>query len=168
MAVNTSSVLGASLTSEDTTRLFAYGTRLQGTDDTWWEYVEATSTFVTGQLVVVTPQGTAMNFTTALAAAPGANGLDIGVAQFIISQGNFGYIAKQGRNLYLLCTGTIAAGTGVANASALGGRLQAMAAAAAGTMAGVYITTSASTGTASVAVGTVTWPRVLTTAGVIS
>lgn len=168
MAVNTSSVLGASLSSPDTTRLFALGTRIQGTDDTWWEYVEATSTFVTGQLVLVNQGGTALNFTTALAAAPGVAGMDIGLAQFTVSQGEFAFIAKQGRNLYILCTGTIAAGTGVANASALGGRVQAMAAAAAGTMAGIHITTSASTATASVAIATVTWPRVLTTAGVIS
>lgn len=167
MAVNNSSVLGASLTASDTTKLFALGTRIQGTDDTWWEYVEATATYTTGQLLLVTPAGTAVNFTTAKLAAPTVNGLDVGVAQFTVSQGEFAFIAKQGRNLYLLCTGTIAAGTGVALGA--DGKLQAMAAAAAGgTMAGIHITTSASTATASVAVGTVTWPRGLLTTGYIA
>ena len=167
MAVNNSSVLGASLSSSDTTKLFALGTRIQGTDDTWWEYVEATSTFVTGQLVLINAAGTAMGMTTALLAAPSVQGLDLGFAQFSVSQGEFAFVAKQGRNLYVLATGTIAAGTGVA--AVFAGRIGAMAAAAAGqTMAGIHITTSASTATASTAIATVTWPRMLTTTGVIS
>src|SRR5574341_2577257 len=167
MAVNTSSVLGASLSSSDTTKLFTLGTRIHGTDDTWWEYVEATSTFVTGQIVLINAAGTAMGMTTALLNAPSVQGLDLGFAQFAVNQGEFTFVAKQGRNLYVLCTGTIAAGTGVA--AVFAGRLGAMAAAAAGqTMAGIHITTSASTATASTAIATVTWPRMLTTTGVIS
>lgn len=167
MAHVTSSTIGVSLSDSSSTQLFALGTRIHGTDDTWWEYVEATSTFTTGQLVLVNAAGTARNFTTALLAAPGVVGLDIGVAQFTVSQGEFAFVAKQGHNLYVLCTGTIAAGTGVALGA--NGKLQAMAAAAAGgTLGGIHITTSASTATASVAVATVTWPRGLLSAGYIA
>ena len=167
MAHVTSSTIGASLSDSSSTKLFALGTRIQGTDDSWWEYVEATATFTTGHMVMVNAAGTALSLTTALLAAPSFNGLDIGWAQFTISQGEFAFVAKQGRNLYVLCTGTIAAGTGVAHPDA--GKLIAMAAGQVGqTLAGIHITTSASTATASVAVATVTWPRALTTAGVIS
>ena len=164
MATNVSSVLGASLSSSDTTKLFALGTRIQGTDDTWWEYVEATSTFITGQLVIVNAAGTAMSLTTAKYAAPSFHGQDIGFAQFAVNQGEFAFVAKQGRNLYVLTTGTIAAGTGVA--LVLDGKIGPMAAAAVGqTMAGIHITTSASTAAAYTAIATVTWPRSVVTTG---
>lgn len=164
MANVTSSTIGVSLSDSGSTKLFALGTRVHGTDDTWWEYVEATGTFTTGNLVLVNAGGTAINFATAKLAAPGVNGLDVGVVQYTISAGEFGFVAKQGRNLYILCTGTIAAGTGVG--LVLDGKIGAMAAAAAGqTLAGIHITTSASTATASVAVATITWPRGLVSTG---
>ena len=167
MATNVSSVLGASLTSSDTTQLFALGTRINTTDGSTWEYVEATSTLTTGELCVINAAGSALLWTTALLAAPSVVGMRVGAPQFVISQGEFGFVATQGRNLYVLCTGTIAAGTGVALAE--DGVLGAMAANAAGlTLAGIHITTSASTATASVAIATLTYPRALTTAGVIS
>lgn len=165
MAVHTSSVLGASLVAPDTTKLFALGTRIHGTDDTWWEYVEATSTLTTGELCLVNPNGSALLATTALLAAPGVQGLDIGFPQFTISEGEFGFVAKQGRKLYVLCTGTIAAGTQVG--VVFNGRLGPNPAVGQ-TMAGVHITTSASTAEASVAIATVTWPRWSLTSGVQS
>jgi hypothetical protein len=167
MAHVTSSTIGVSLSDSSSTQLFALGTTVFGTDGTQWQYVEATSTFTTGQLVLVNEDSTAKNFTTALLAAPGVNGLDIGAAQFTVSQGEFAFVAKRGENLYVLCTGTIAAGTGVALGA--NGRLQAMAAAAAGgTLGGIHITTSASTATASVAIATFTFPRGLLTTGYIA
>lgn len=165
MATNVSSVLGASLTSSDTTQLFALGTRINTTDGATFEYVEATSTLTTGELCIINPSGSALLWTTALLAAVGANGQRVAAPQFLISQGEFGFVATQGRNLYVLCTGTIAAGTGVGLGA--GGTLQAMAAASAGaTLAGIHITTSASTATASVAIATITYPRGLVTTGV--
>lgn len=157
---STSSLIGANFSSTDSTALFALGTLSSATNGQTVQYVEATSTFVTGQLVLITPAGTAMSATTARLTA-NANGYEIGAAQGIVSQGEFGWVARNGRNLYVLCTGTVTAGgeSGV-GFSAGGGRLENAAAIAVGnTCFGIYITTSASTATASVATATLTWPR---------
>ena len=160
MAVSNSSLIGANFGATGDTKLFALGTRAQGTDGSVWEYVEATSTFITGEIVMLQPTGSAHTLTTAKLTAY-APGNDFAVSQGIISQGEFGWVAKQGRNLYILCTGTVTAGgeTGVAF-SANSGRLENAAAAGVGqTALGIFITTSASTATASVAVATLTFPR---------
>lgn len=159
-----SSLIGANLSSTGSTALFALGTVCNTDDGGVYEYVEATATFTTGQLVSLTPNGTALNFVTANCVLT-QNGIDIGAFQGDISQGEFGWVAKKGRNLYVLCTGTIAAGA-LAGLSAGGGRLQIATGVAVGhTLFGIYVTTSASTGTASVAVATLSWPRAVTTAG---
>lgn len=164
MAVSTSSLIGANFAATGTTQLYALGTRANGTDGSVWEYVQASGTFTTGQLVRLTPTGTAFNFITAYAVIT-ADGIDIGFAQQTVSQGEYGWVAKQGRSMYVLCTGTCTAG-GPVGISAGGGRLENAPVVAVGhTLFGIYITTSASTGTASVGVATLTWPRVVTTAG---
>lgn len=164
MATSNSSLIGANFSSTDTTALFALGTRAVGTDDTVWEYVQASGTFTTGQLVSMSPTGTAFNFITANCVATSLP-IDIGAFQGDISQSEYGWVAKQGRNLYVLCTGTVTAG-GLVGLSAGGGRLENAPVVAVGhTLFGIFITTSASTGTASVAVATLTWPRAVTTTG---
>ena len=167
MPVNNSSVLGASLVSSDTTALFTLGTKILGTDNTEWAYCEATATFVTGEMVFINANGTALTALTANLNAPSVAGVDIGFVQFAVNQGEFAFVAKRGSNLYVLCTSTIAAGTAV-GMSANSGRLCNMGETGVGqTLAGIHITTSASTATASTARATVTWPRGLQTTGVI-
>ena len=160
MAVSNSSLIGANFAASGTTQLFALGTNALGTDGTEWQYCEATSTFITGEFVLLNPASTAKTLLTSLLTA-NAEGYDIGASQGVITQGEFGWVAKRGRNLYVLCTGTVTAGgeTGVAF-SANSGRLEnALAAGVGQTAFGIHVTTSASTGTASVAVATLTWPR---------
>ena len=160
MAVSNSSLIGANFGASGTTALFALGTSASGTDGTSWQYCEATATFVTGELVFVNPAGTAKTFLTASLTA-NAEGVMIAAAQGIISQGEFGWFAGRGRNLYVLCTGTVTAGgeTGVV-LSANSGRLQnGLAGGVGNTLLGIFVTTSASTATQSVAVATLTWPR---------
>lgn len=158
--VPTSSLIGANLSGSDATALFALGTRINASDGTVYQYCEATSTFITGELVLLNPASTAKTLLTSLLTA-NAEGVNIAAAQNIINQGEFGWFAAQGRNLYVLCTGTCTAGgeSGFVF-SANSGRLQSGAAGGVGnTCLGVFITTSASTATASVAVATLTWPR---------
>ena len=159
MATSNSSLIGANFAATGSTQLFALGTNALGTDGTVWQYVEASATQTTGTLVSLTPRSTAFNFITAYAVLT-QNGIDIGAFQNLINQGEFGWVAKQGRSLYVKATGTIAAGASV-GLSAGGGRLEIASAVAVNfTLFGIYVTTSASTGTASVAVATMTWPRV--------
>ena len=158
-----SSLIGANLSSSDTTALFALGTRINSTDGGVFQYAEATSTFITGELVLLNPTSTAKTLLTALLTA-GTQGINIAAAQNIINQGEFGWFATQGRNLYILCTGTCTAGSELGfGFAANSGRLQSVAAVGvASTALGFFITTSASTATESVAVGTLTWPRAVT------
>jgi len=158
-----SSLIGANLSTDDPTALFALGTVASATDGCRYQYVLATSTLVTGALVLVTPAGTAELLLTAKLTA-NAKGYAIAAAQNIISQSQYGWVAEHGRNLYVLCTGTITAGSGDGAAfSANSGRLQNAPACGVGqTALGIFITTSASTATASVAIATLTWPRGVT------
>ena len=105
----TSSLIGANFGNTDTTALFALGTLSEGTNGQTVQYVEATSTFITGEFVLINPAGTAKTLLTSLLTA-NAEGYEIGIAQGIISQGEFGWVARNGRNLYVLCTGTVTAG----------------------------------------------------------
>ncbi|MDZ4250225.1 MAG: hypothetical protein U0990_09070 [Candidatus Nanopelagicales bacterium] len=154
-----SSLIGANLSATTTTQLFALGTRLEATDGTVWQFVQATGTFTTGYLVNINPTGTAFALTSALLQSPGVQGVDIGVAQGVISEDEYGWVATKGRNLYVLCTGTCTGGAQVAVGAGTGRLQNAEAAGVSATMQGIYITTSASTATASVAVATLTWPR---------
>jgi len=160
MATINSSLIGANLNASDSTALFALGTVAVTTNGGRYQYVAATSTLVTGALVLINPAGTAEILLTAKLTA-NANGIDIGAAQAQINQSEFGWVAKQGQNLYILCTGTCTAASGNGFAfSANSGRLQNAPAVGVGqTALGIWLTTSASTATASVAVGTLTWPR---------
>ena len=155
-----SSLIGANLTGSDSTALFALGTVADATDGGRYQYVEVTSTLITGELVLILPTGTAKALTTAQLTG-GSQGQMIGAAQGQINQSEFGWIATQGRNLYVLCTGTVTAlASGGAAFSANSGRLENAAAVGVGATAfGVWITTSASVATASVARATLTFPR---------
>ena len=159
MPIN-SSLIGASLTASDSTALFALGTTVNATSGSSYQYCEVTSTLITGELVLILPTGTAKALTTAQLTG-GAQGQAIGAAQAQINQSQFGWIATQGQNLYVLCTGTVtASASGGAAFSANSGRLENAAAVGVGATAfGIWVTTSASTATASVARATLTFPR---------
>ena len=156
-----SSLIGANLNSSDATALFARGTTVVTTNGSRFEYVEASGTFTTGYMVMVSPGGTAFGYTTAMMTQgiAGVMGQDMAWVQGLINQSEFGWVAKQGRDLYVLCTGTLTAASTVGVAVASTGRLRSQPAGEVGsTLIGVYLTTSASVATASVAVATITWP----------
>ena len=157
-----SSLIGANLNGSDATALFALGTIVNASNGTRFEYVCCSGTFTTGYMVLVNPAGTAWAYTTALMTQGIAltGGQDIGWVQGLINQSEYGWVAKQGRDIYVLCTGTMTAGSTVGVAVASTGRLRGQPTAEANsTLMGVYITTATTTAEASIGVATVTWPR---------
>ena len=166
MATQTSSLIGANLGGTgDTTKLFALGTIAQGTGGSEWEYIEVTSTHVTGKVVIINQNGTGK---VALPAMLTANGTQaqFGFAQNAINQGEFAWVAKRGRALYVLTSQSLTLGAGTQEGlglSANSGRLIAMTAAIDGaTMYGIRIISGV--GTADYAPGVPTlasilWPR---------
>ena len=164
MGTQTSSLIGVDLSGVGgTTQLFALGTPASGTDSQEWCYVEATATFVTGEIVIVNPAGTAKTLISSLLTA-NADGYDIGFCQNVISQGEFGWVAKRGRDVYVLVTGTLTAASD--NGLALGANSGRLVAGTAGgnTLFGVVLTESVSaSGVRSVAKAVLTWPRFHTT-----
>ena len=141
MASLVSSTIGVNLGSSDSTALFTTGTVAVGNNGAWFEYCEFTATQITGRLVIISADGTAYTLLTAKLTAS-ALGYDIGAVQNVVNQGEFGWVARKGRNLYVSMTGTLTAGGEVAFAAA-GGRLQNVADAGVGQTAnGIWITTS--------------------------
>jgi hypothetical protein len=160
MATQTSSLIGADLSGlGGSTALFALGSVASGTGGSEWQYVEATATFVTGEIVLVNPTGTAKTLISSLLTA-GTEGYDIGFVQSLVNQGEFGWVAKRGRGLYVLVTGTLTAGSD--NGLALGANSGRLVAGTAGgnTLFGVWLTTGISGG-ASAIQATMQWPRIL-------
>lgn len=164
MANVISSLIGVDLSGAGgTTQLFALGTPSDGSNRSMWAYVEATATFVTGEIVLINQSGTAKTLISSLLTA-NTDGYDLGFCQNVISQGEFGWVARRGSDLYVLVTGTLTAASD--NGLALGansGRLVAGTAAGA-TLFGVVLTESVSaSGVRSVAKAVLTWPRFHTT-----
>lgn len=167
MAFATSSQIGVDLNTASTTQLFALNYKVFGTDNSEWTYVLASGSITTGQFVQVIGGGTAGVFLTANLVY-NSLALDIGVAQFTISSGSYGFVAKRGSNLYARFQGSsVPGGYGVAFATG-GAICTSLAAAAGNSAAGVYMTTSSNPAVAGdnvVVQGlTLVWPRGLTTA----
>lgn len=160
----TSSQIGVDLNNPNSTQLFALGTKVLGTGDSEWTYVMATGTLTTGQLVQITPTGTAIAYTTAILASTSTTDFDVAVAQFTVPQGQYAYVAKRGHAIYVLCTGTIAMGVGVGLSPTAGSLIVASSVAAGCTMAGIFLEASSSTATASITTATMQWPRFLSAA----
>lgn len=158
MPFSTSSQIGVDLNNASSTQLFTLNQSVLGSDDSLWQYVLASAALVTGQIVAIQPQGTALPVTTGNIAASTA-GLDLGVAQFAFSAGYYGFVAKKGTNLYILCSGTVPPTTQVAFSATSGALVTSLLAAVGNTAAGFFITTSASTAGLSTAIGIVTFPR---------
>ena len=164
MANVTSSLIGVDLSGVGgTTQLFALGTPTMAHPASEWMYVEATATFVTGEIVLVNQAGTAKTLISSLLTA-NSDGYDMGFCQNVISQGEFGWVAKRGKDLYVLVTGTLTAASD--NGLALGANSGRLVAGTAGgnTLFGVVLTESVSaSGVRSVAKAVLTWPRFQTT-----
>ena len=143
MAFVTSSLLGADFTQSNSTALFALNQVALGSDGSEWVYIKATGTLATGALVAIMPSGTARAATTAILCTPDvAEGFSLAFTQFQLAQGTFGFAAKRGHNMVVQCSGTVANLNVLYLANTPGALSTAMSSA---TLAGIYITTSAST-----------------------
>lgn len=157
----TSSMIGVDLQNASTTQLFALNTKVLGTNDSEWHYVIATATLATGQFVVILANGTAAISTTSILEGAGADGttgmLDIGCAQFPISAGQYGFVAKKGNNMYMRCSGTVPPGpVSIVESGTL---VSSLISDDGMTAAGVMIYASASTAGVSVTSGMLAYPR---------
>lgn len=157
MATQTSSLIGVTLTGSNTAAQFALGTHASG-GGADWEYVIATGTLTTGTLVYIAPGGTANPLTTGNLAVSTA-GMKLAFTQFQMLQGEYGFVALNGGPLYILCSGTIPTSGDVALSATAGVLVTSLLGAVGNTMAGIFITTSASTAGLSCATGLVTFAR---------
>jgi hypothetical protein len=163
MATQVGSLIGVNLSGSDSTALFAGRTAVNGTGGSYFEYCEFTATQTTGAFVLITPDGTAMSVLTAKLAVGGAVGMDIGCVQNVVNQGEFGWVARKGANMYVKITNTMTLGTVQYGFSAAAGRIQNVETVAVGhTGQGVIIYATVSGGTQAV-LATLLWPTSLTT-----
>lgn len=164
MATSVSSLIGVDFNNPSSTALFALGTEALGTQASQWTYVIATGTLTTGQIVAIFPAGTAYAFTTALLnggdVAGTTGNLNLGVVQTNIPQGQYGWVARNGIDMYVATSGTIPPGA-VGFAPTAGALVTSLLVAVGQTAAGIFITTSASTATAATAKATLQFPRPL-------
>ena len=167
MATQTSSLIGADLSGlGGTTQLFALGSVAFGDGGSEWQYVEVTSTLNTGKLVVIGAGGTAKVLTSGRFTAF-ASGVDIAAAQNQVNQGEFAWVAKRGRSLYVLTSASLTAGTYEAGygIGANSGRLIAGTNVAAGnTLLGIWVISSVQTADFAPGVPTLAvfqWPRMV-------
>lgn len=171
MANQVSSLIGADLSGlGGTTALFALGTVAYGTGGSEWQYCEATATLITGQLVIVNSFSTAKVMLSSRFTA-NTGGIDIAAAQNLVNQGEFAWMAKRGRGLFVLTScsftaGNYEAGYGI---GANSGRLIAGTNVGVGnTLLGFFITSSVQTADFAPGVptlATLTWPRMASGGG---
>lgn len=166
MAFATSSQIGVDLANASTTQIFALGTKVLGSDNSEWEYVLASGSITTGQFVQVIGSGTAGVLLTSNLVFNSA-ALDLGVAQFTISAGLFGFVAKRGRNLYALVSGSSVPGGNSWAYGPLGAMVTSLLAAVGNSAAGIFLTTSSNPAVAASTVVvqglTMVWPRAVAT-----
>ncbi len=93
MATVTSSLIGVSLNSYDTTAQFAKGTQVVGTDGSLFEYVNTLSAIAAYNAVGIDEDGNASNITTTLAATV----KKVAVAQISIAVSCYGWVQRQGK-----------------------------------------------------------------------
>ena len=166
MATQVSSLIGVDLSGVGgTTQLFALGSIAYGTGGSEWEYIYVTSTHVTGKVVVINQNGTGKVALPAMLTAYGTQA-QFGFVQNAVNQGEYAWVARRGRGLYVLTSASLTLGgdsvLGLA-LSANSGRLIAQPAAAVGaTIFGVFILSAV--GTADLpegvpALASLLWPR---------
>lgn len=93
MATVTSSLIGVSLTSYDSTAQFAKGTQVLGTDGALFEYVNTLSAVAAYNAVGIDEDGNASNLTTTLAATV----KKVAVAQISIAVSCYGWVQRSGK-----------------------------------------------------------------------
>lgn len=149
-----SSMIGVDLNASATTAAFAVNTRVNASQDSLWVYVEANGALTTGDLVSITTAGTATRCLT----SGGSNAAfsDIAFAQNAFASGEFGWVCKNGANVYVAVSST-AALSAVLYVATTSGKLSTTS--ASGTLMGVSLLAAVATATTTTTNANVTWPK---------
>lgn len=95
MVYNTTPLIGINFTDANSSPQQVVGVLADATDDQTYQYAYASAALTVGQTVHIGTSGTALALTPALAITAG----DIGFAQTSLAAGQYGWIARKGRNL---------------------------------------------------------------------
>lgn len=95
MAYNTTPLIGINFTDVNSSPQQVVGVLVDGTDDQTYQYAYASAALTVGQAVHIGLSGTAQALTAALAITAG----DIGFVQTSTAAGQYGWIARKGRNI---------------------------------------------------------------------
>ena len=150
--VCTSGNIGVDLNTTSTDAKFAKGTRVSGSSDSNWIYVEANGAISTGDCVSITSSGTATRATTA---GPRTGVEELAFAQTAFATGEYGWVAQHGYGMTIAVSATTS--QGVLYIATTSGKLSGTSASS--TIAGVVITNISSTATTTTTTGVLTWPR---------
>lgn len=149
-----SSMVGVDLNNAADSAQFAVNTRVNGSNDSLWVYVEANGALTTGDLVSITTAGTATRCLTSGGSNPAFS--DIAFAQGSVTSGQFAWVAKNGANLYVAVSSTAALGAALYVATT-SGKLSTTS--ASGTLMGVSLLAAVATATTTVTNANLTWPK---------
>lgn len=148
----TTPTIGIDLNSSSTTAQFTLGTKVMGTQDTEWVYVIANGAISAGDICEITAAGTASRATTA---GPRTSVTELGAAQNVFADLEYGWIARRGYNLTIAISATVQ--PGVMYIATTSGKLSNTSASA--TIQGILINNGSATATTTTTTGTLTWPR---------
>lgn len=144
--------IGVNLNGTTTAPLVALGTRVSGTNDSQWIYVLANGAISAGDCVQIASTGTATRATTA---GPRTSVDELGFAQTVFADAEYGWVAQHGSGMTIATTGTLAQGAIYIGVTS--GKLSNVSGSA--TIAGVVVTNISSTATTTTTTGVLTWPR---------
>lgn len=155
----TQSAIGVDFNNTSTTALFTLGDIKLGSNDSEWIYVKASGALLTGQMVTIAQAGTAiLANTTALMATTGLSGANLlGFAQGNFNDQDFGWVARRGIGMSVMCSGTAAPSAQLYLVTNSNGGLSTTA--GSGTLAGILLIASASTASLVITTAILQWPR---------
>lgn len=150
--VLTTPLAGANLNGTTSAAQFSVGTKVLGSQDTEWVYVEANGAISAGDICEISASGTATRATTA---GPRTSVTELGCAQNAFATGEFGWVARRGYGLTIAISATVQ--PGVLYIATTSGKLSNTSASS--TIAGIIINNGSATATTTTTTGTLTWPR---------
>lgn len=149
---------GVNLDTPGTDQRFPLGTKVLGSQDSEWVYVEASGAVSAGDICEISASGTATRATTA---GPRTSVTELGVAQAAFATGEFGWIARRGYGMTVAVSATTQ--PGVIYIATTSGKLSNTSASS--TIAGILINNASATATTTTTTGTLTWPRCIVANG---
>lgn len=153
----TSSVIGVDLNNSSTTQLFALGTKVMGSQNSEWVYVQ-TATSVTAYKAV------AYNGAFTAGMASGADFIsgqhEVAWPQTSAAASEYFWACRRGDSVGVMCTGSVSVGTQLfLAASSTPTGILSISASASGTIYGISLNTVNQTATATIQSAVITWPR---------